>query len=381
MLILHTSDWHLGRSFNGISLEADHEHILAQVLTAVTTHKPEVLIIAGDIYDRASPPEYALAQFRKFMGGIAQTDTAVVLIAGNHDSPERIAMMDIMPDRKRVLIRGPLCTEEAPLILNDSDGPVAFSALPFAYEYAARECFSSTEISSPHDVLAQQIKAARQHITKDMRWVVTAHAFVAGSFDTDSEKRLNRIAGNLETVAPSVFEGAHYVALGHLHRSQQAGAPHIRYSGSPLPFGFDEEGSEKSMTLIDLNAQGATTFKMLPFTLQRQVRVITGRYEEIIGTGEPSNDFVKIVLTDDDRKIDPMKSIRKIYPNAGPLIYQKDQEFLDGGEVDMTKLETKNPKEMVSEFLVMSRGEAPTEAEAILVDRFLDDASTAGASS
>lgn len=378
MKILHSSDWHLGRSFNGISLEEDHEHILAQVLQAIQTHKPDVLIIAGDIYDRASPPEFALAQFRKFMTGITPLNTAVVLIAGNHDSAERIGMMDVMSDRSRVLIRGPLSRVERPLILHDAHGPVAFSALPFAYEYAARECFSNTDIHCPHDVLSQQIQAARQHITPDMRWVITAHAFVAGSSDTDSEKTLGRIAGNLQTVSPALFEGAHYVALGHLHRSQQAGAPHIRYCGSPLPFGFDEEGSEKSMTLVDLDAAGTTTIEILPFDVRRKVRVITGKFAEILDAATPSKDFVKIVLTDEDRKIDPLKPIHAVYPNAGPLLYKKDQDFMTAGLVDASGMETKDPKTLVSEFLMMSRNEETTEAEAKLVDSFLAEHNVTG---
>lgn len=371
MKILHSSDWHLGRSFNGISLEEDHEHILGQVLQAVQTHKPDVLIIAGDIYDRASPPEFALAQFRKFMSGIVPLNTAVVMIAGNHDSAERIGAMDLLPGRSRILIRGPLSREERPLILHDAHGPVAFSALPFAYEYAARECFSNVDIHCPQDVLAQQIHAARQQITPDMRWVITAHAFVAGGADTESEKALARIAGNLQTVSPSSFEGAHYVALGHLHRSQHAGAPHIRYSGSPLPFGFDEEGSEKSMTLVDLDAAGTATTQIIPFDIRRKVRVITGKFAEILDAAIPSEDFIKIVLTDEDRKIDPLKPIHAVYPNAGPLLYKKDQDFMATGLVDASGMESKDPKELVSDFLIMSRNEATTEAEAKLVDGFL----------
>jgi len=142
MRILHTSDWHLGRQFHGQSLEDDHAVILEQVFAALIENVPDVLIIAGDIFDRASPPASAVRQFNDFIKRVAsETNAAIVMIAGNHDSGDRIDSMAIMTDPNRALIRGPLIADEQPLILEDEHGSVAFSALPFGYEFAARECF------------------------------------------------------------------------------------------------------------------------------------------------------------------------------------------------------------------------------------------------
>ena len=161
MKILHTSDLHIGRQFAGFSMGDDHDAILAQIVDAIRLHDVAVLIIAGDIFDRAAPPASAVRQFNKFnrfLSRVAnETGAAVVMIAGNHDSGDRIASMSIMTDPRRALIRGTLSAEEKPLILDDGFGPVALTALPFAYEYAARECFNDESITSPQDVLTRQL--------------------------------------------------------------------------------------------------------------------------------------------------------------------------------------------------------------------------------
>ncbi|WP_338112435.1 exonuclease subunit SbcD [Rhizobium gallicum] len=142
MRLLHTADLHLGRQFHGMSLEDDHAAILDQILQAINTHRPDVFIIAGDIFDRASPPATSVRQFNAFLGRVArETEAAVVMIAGNHDSGDRIGAMSVLTDVRRALIRGPLLADETPLILHDAAGPVAISALPYGYEFAARDCF------------------------------------------------------------------------------------------------------------------------------------------------------------------------------------------------------------------------------------------------
>ena len=375
MKLLHTSDWHLGRSFNGHSLETDHKHILDQVLNAVRFHKPDALIVAGDIFDRTSPPEYAIGQCGDFIRTLlSTTDTALIMIAGNHDSAQRIGIMDAAADKSRALIRGPLSAIETPIVLNDEHGPVAITALPFAYEYAARECFNDVTISSASEVMAKQVEAARAKVPEGARWVITAHAFVAGAATSDSEKSLGRIAGGIQTVSSKVFDGAHYVALGHLHRSQKAGAEHIRYSGSPLPFGFDEAGAKKSMTLVNMDASGGVTLTVLPFSLLREVEVKIGKFEDLMVAAEPSDNFIKIILTDDDRKIDPMKQIREFYPNAGPLSYKRDEAVMAGLKSPSGKATKKEPREMISDFLVMTRGSETSASELSVMQDYLPEA-------
>ena len=149
MKILHTADLHLGRQFNGLSLDDDHAGALGQIVQATHDHRPDVLIIAGEIFDRAAPPASAVRQFNAFLARIArETEAAVVIMSGNHDSADRIEAMSTMRDKNRALIRGAISVDEHPFVLHDVHGPVAFSGLPFSYEYAARECFGDETLAS-----------------------------------------------------------------------------------------------------------------------------------------------------------------------------------------------------------------------------------------
>jgi len=372
MRVLHTADLHLGRQFNGIPLDEDHEVILDQIARALVDHRADVLVIAGDIYDRAAPPATAVRQFNTFLLRVAsETDAAVVMIAGNHDSGDRIASMSIMTDTRRALIRGAVSADEKPLFLADEYGSVAFSALPFTYEYAARECFADETMQTPEDVLAAQVAAARRNVPEGTRWVIAAHAFVSGAHGSDSERPLVRVGG-VETVRPEIFDGAQYVALGHLHRPQTAGAPHIRYSGSPLAFSFDEADSVKSMSLVEIDGAGKTTVETIPFKPLRGVSILKGKHAELL-LAESSTDFVKAVLTDNAPVIDGMKRLRDVFPNACDLTYERNERAPEINSLDARTTKVTNPLEVVGGFLELVRDERITDDELKIVASALHD--------
>ncbi len=366
MRILHISDLHLGRQFFGLSLEADHQSILDQVMTAMLVHMPDVLIIAGDLFDRASPPASAVKQFNTFLSRVTtETKAAVVMIAGNHDSGDRVGAWAVTSDSERFLVRGPLLADEEPLVLRDAHGSVAISALPFGYEYAARECFGDETFSNPEAVLRAQLAAARARVPVGARWVVVAHAFVSGAKPSESERPLVRV-GSLETVGAEAFDGAHYVALGHLHRPQEVGRPSIRYSGAPLAFGFDEEGSEKSMTLLEMDGSGAVEIQTLPLIPLRKVRVVTNSLADLL-LMQASNDFIRVVLTDKTTQIDPMRQVRDIFPNACQLVYARDEQAAAQTTALSFDVKIADPFETTANFVAQVRGESLSEGEAGLV--------------
>jgi exonuclease SbcD len=370
--ILHTSDLHLGRQFNGIPLEDDHAAVLDQIACAVVDHQVDVLVIAGDIFDRAAPPVTAVRQFNGFLSRIAsESQVSVVLIAGNHDSGDRIESMSIMTDAGRALIRGTIRADESSLVLSDQHGLVAFSALPFSHEYAARECFADETMQTPAEVLEAQLEAARSSLPKNARWVIVAHASVLGARGSESERSLVRVGG-VETVGLEAFEGAAYVALGHLHRPQSAGAPHIRYSGSPLAFGFDEAGAEKSMSLVEIDGAGDVTIEAIPFAPLRRVRTLRGKHAELL-LAQSSTDLVKAILTDDTPIIDAMKRLRAVFPNACELTYEREARApeLKSPEAGTSKLA--DPLEVASDFLEFVRDDRMTEDELHVVAAALHD--------
>jgi exonuclease SbcD len=367
MRILHTSDWHLGRQFHGLSLDDDHEHILVQILAMIDDERPDAVIIAGDIFDRANPPQSAITRLSQFLTTVrAASDAAIVIIAGNHDSAAQIGAMGVLADGGAAIVRGPLDEDERPLVISDADGPVAISALPFAFEYAARLCFEDDAIACPADVIRAQLASARRHVAEGMRWVVVAHAFVDGAATSESERPLTRMVGGIETVSATAFDGAHYVALGHLHRPQPVGQDHIRYSGAPLAFGFDEEGQQKSVSLIDLAADGTATVTEVPLRPLRQVRTIRGKLLELLAATEVSNDILRVVLTDATPQIDPMKRIRAFYPNAVQLSYERNERPA-AQRLEEQRAAIDDPQTLSSAFLDFIRGEPLSEPEGQIV--------------
>ncbi|MEM1306331.1 MAG: exonuclease SbcCD subunit D [Pseudomonadota bacterium] len=380
MRLLHTADLHLGRAFEGKDLSDDQAAILDQIAHAARSHQPDALIIAGDIYDRATPPAGGVRLCGDFIRRVfAETSPAIVIIAGNHDSGHRIDQMAMFADGQRAHVRGALAAHEPPFVLHDAHGPVAISGLPFGYEFAARATFGDPTISSPEDAMRAQVEAARAAVAPGARWIVAAHTFVAGGAASDVERPVSRTVGTIETVGAHVFDGAHYVALGHLHRPQSVGAPYVRYAGAPLAFGFDEAGHEKSMALVSLDAAGAAEVDLLPFTPLRRVRTLTGTLEALLSQDDPesANDFIRPVLTDEARPIDPLKRLQARYPNVCGITFATPRNSLSHGTETRRTLKLDRRDDVVAAFLKHVRGSGPTDAEAPLIASALRAADTA----
>ena len=198
-----------------------------------------------------------------------------------------------------------------------------------------------------------------------------AHAFVAGATGSESERPLARVGG-IETVHTKLFEGAHYVALGHIHRPQFVELEHIRYAGAPLAFGFDETGESKSMSFIDLDADGIATISTIPFVPLRRVQVLRGKLAELV-LAETSSDFVKAVLTDEVPLIDPMKRLREVFPNACQLTYARDEQTPEAKHVLREQIEINNPVQVTGDFLQYVREQRQSEEELALITSALHD--------
>lgn len=371
MKILHTADWHLGKSFKQQSLLEDQQHLVDQVFTALCDTGAAVLIIAGDVFDKPSLSAQAIKIYNNFLARVYNdTETCIVVIGGNHDSGDRLGLNEGLLDASRVLIRGALAANERALVLEDEYGPIAFSALPYGEIYAAREAFKDETIKTPHDVLAAEIAAARPNVPEGARWVITAHAFVTGGQTSEVERDL--AVGGVETVSTELFNGADYVALGHLHRPQSVGADHIRYSGSPMPFGFDEAGNDKSMTVVDLGPDGVRDISTIPFRPLRQVRVLRGKLTELEAAGGnmPSDDYIKAVLTDDGALIDPKARLQQFYPNIMMVEREKRPVLARSGKGRAVSKLT-DPIGVATEFLKFVDNRPMSEQETKLINTAL----------
>lgn len=377
MRILHTSDWHLGRTLAQESLLDDQAQLLDQVFEAVVEHRVDALIIAGDLFDRAVPRREAVQLFNDFLARVyGETGAAIVAIAGNHDAPDRVSFNAALQDPRRVLIRGPLRDRPHALVLSDNHGQVAFSALPYCEIFAAREAFDDIGIASPAHVLAAQLAQARQHVPAGARWVVTAHAFVEGGRITETERPLAQVGG-IETVPSAVFDGAAYVALGHLHRAQEAGAQHIRYCGSWMGFGFDEADEAKTLTLVDLDAAGVSCITEIPLVSPRPLRVVTGQLADLVAAGRApgalgANALIKAVLTDEGALIDAIGQLRAVYPHVLQLERLNRLAAIGPGAAAAV-VDRRDPIKLVGSFLDAVRGKGPDEVEARMIDETLTD--------
>jgi len=373
MRILHTADWHLGKTFKGQSLLEDHAHVLEQIFNIVVEEKIDVIIIAGDIYDKPAPSESAVNLYSKFVARVYQkTKASIVVIAGNHDSGDRLGSYETLVDPNRILIRGSLKSEERVLVREDEHGPVAFSALPYGEIYAARRAFEDESIQTPQDVLEAEIRAAKATVPEGARWVITAHAFVTGGKTSETERDL--CVGSVQTVAASIFDGADYVALGHLHRCQTAGRPTITYSGSPLAFAFDEAGNEKTVSIVDMDSKGECSITKLPMSPLRAVREVRGLMADLLieAEKEPSEDYLKAVFTDEGEIIDPAGQLRTFYPNVLQIEREKKRDLVLSGS-GRAEAKLTDPKAVVSEFIDFVRGEAIKEVEEGFVDDILSE--------
>lgn len=332
MRILHTSDWHLGRIFHGVHLTDDQAHVLEQVVRLVADAKPDVLLIAGDVYDRSVPPTEAVCLLDEVLSRILlDHGVPVILIAGNHDSPERLGFGTRLLSRQGLHVVGQIQSNAAPLILRDSWGPVYFCPIPYAEAAVARNVLADADAADHNRAMLALTRRALAPVPPGGRAVVVAHAFVAGCEATESERPLS--VGGANTVDGSCFGSFCYTALGHLHRPQCATADNVRYAGSLLKYSFSESAHRKSVNLVEIDGGGNITVKTITLTPRRDVRCLDGFLNDILKGPPPEenrNDYLMVTLRDTGAIMDAIGKLRAIYPN---VLHIERPHLAVGGEL------------------------------------------------
>lgn len=318
MRFLHTSDWHLGRIFHGIHLTDDQAFLLNQFIDLIRDSKPQAVVIAGDIYDRAVPPTEAVELLNETLSRIIlDCQTPVILIAGNHDSPERIGFGNKLLAREGLYVFGPLTGKPRTIVLEDEYGPVHFVPLTYAEPSIVRERLQEPEALDHEHALNIMINHALSQIPPSARKVAIAHAFLSGGSVTDSERPLS--VGGSGMVSADLFKPFNYTALGHLHHSQKVGNDSIRYPGSLFKYSFSEANQTKGINLVELDAQGQARIENIPLKPQRDVRILEGYFKEILEHADSfgnRGDYLQIVLKDTDPILDPIGQLRSVFPNV-----------------------------------------------------------------
>ena len=318
MRFIHTADWHLGRLFHGVHLTDDQHHALMQLVEVVRAERPDALLVSGDIYDRAIPPPEAVELLDEVLCRLViDLQIPVVLIAGNHDSAQRLNFGSRLLSNRRLYVTGTLPRTCESVIFGDAHGPVHVYALPYAEPMTVRECLGGEGIID-HDS-AMRALAARiaKHRPAGERAILMAHAFVAGGAECESERPLS--VGGAGTVDAGALSGFNYVALGHLHASQRIGGDGIRYSGSLLKYSFDEASQAKGIYLVEMDGVGACEVRQIKLTPRRDVRRVEGTMAELLKgptDGKSKDDYLEVTLLDDGPVLDAIGRLREVYPNV-----------------------------------------------------------------
>ena len=330
MRLIHTADWHLGRLFHNVHLTADQEHVLLQLIDLVGEVEPAAVIVAGDLYDRAVPPTEAVELLDHVLTEIVVgKGVPVVAIAGNHDSAVRVGFAAALLRERGLHMTGALSRAATPLLLHDEHGPLHLHALPYADAAEARFAYEDDSIHDQEAVAAAGVARALAATPPGERCVAVAHAFVAGSVESESERPLS--VGGATQVPAGVFDGFDYVALGHLHRPQHCSADTVRYAGSLLKYSFAEHDHSKSVSVVEIGAPGSAageagaagrarvTVETVALAPRRDVRRLEGTLDELIARGRQDarhDDYVQASLLDRGALLDPIGRLREAYPNA-----------------------------------------------------------------
>lgn len=321
MRILHTADWHIGKYLNNISLIEDQEYILNKLVDIIREEKPNVVIIAGDIYDRAIPPVEAVELLDKTFNKILlELNTPIIAIAGNHDNGDRLSFASGILKNNKLYIEGRLKQKVDKIVLEDDHGPVNFYMIPYAEPASVRDLYNNKEIRTYNDAMKEIIKSINSDFNSEERNVAVTHGFIIGIEEpkrSESERILS--VGTADYVTYEYFKQFNYTALGHLHCKQKAGIDKVRYSGSPLKYSFSEENHDKGVKLIDIDGDGNTNIRFKKLMPIRDLRTIKGTLDELMNPSVykqyNTDDYIHAVVEDEGELIEPMNKLRAIYPN------------------------------------------------------------------
>ncbi|MCD0484309.1 exonuclease SbcCD subunit D [Streptacidiphilus sp. ASG 303] len=332
MRLLHTSDWHLGRSFHREGLLDAQRAFLDHLVKTVRTERVDAVLVAGDVYDRALPSLEAVALFDDVLHRLADLGVPAVFISGNHDSARRLGVAAGLIRRAGIHLHTDPAGCAEPVLLEDGHGPVAVYGLPYLEPALVRE-----ELGVARGGHAAVLGAAMDRVRADLaarpagtRSVVLAHAFVTGGEPSDSERDIT--VGGVASVPASVFDGVDYAALGHLHGCQTL-TERLRYSGSPLAYSFSEARQRKSVWLVDLGADGAVDARRVDCPVPRPLACLRGRLEDLLADPdltEHQDSWVQVTLTDPGRPADPMERLRQRFPHTLQLLFEPDGPAGDG---------------------------------------------------
>jgi exonuclease SbcD len=369
--ILHTSDWHLGRSFHREDLLGHQGAFVDHLLEVVEVEKVDVVVVSGDVYDRALPHVDAVALADEAFARLAASRAKVVVSSGNHDSAQRLGFGSRLMDAAGVFVRTDAASVGTPVVLKDRHGEVVFHAIPYLDPSALLEPWALGH-RSHEAALSEAMARVRRDLAArapKIRSVVLAHAFVAGAEPSESERDIS--VGGVSRVATSTFDGIDYTALGHLHGPHEL-APGLRYSGSPLAYSFSEADQAKGTWLVELNAKGFASASWIDAPVPRRLSRISGSLADLLvdpTLGDREDDWIQVTLTDVPRPARAMEQLRRRFPHT--LVLQFPASAADPQALPRPPT-GQGDHAIALDFVRHVRGVAATTAESGLLREAID---------
>ncbi len=344
MKFLHLSDLHLGKQLNDLSLLADQEAILDQIISVADTENVDGILIAGDVYQRSTPQAEAMALFDSFISRLVAKEKKIFIISGNHDSALRISYFSSLIKNSGVYVSEAFDGRLQHVEMQDKDGPLVIWLLPFLRPSQVKKYLPGEKIRTYQDAVSAVIRNADIDLSK--RNILLCHQFIVGSTVCDSEEHA---VGGLDQIEASVFEPFDYVALGHIHRPQKLGRETLRYAGSPLKYSFSEAEHRKSVPVVDVQEKGCITVKTLPLYPIRDVRLIDGMYAEILRMPY-SEDYIWITIHDELVLPDAKVSLTVNFPNMLKFSVANSKTKYDIDVLATEDMEDKTIDELFCDF-------------------------------
>lgn len=364
MRLLHIADLHLGRSLSEFSLIDLQREFLTEIVRAIPEKHIDAVLIAGDVYDRSLPSVQAVQLLNGFLSALARLNVPALLVAGNHDSAERLGFLSGVLDTAGIHIAGEYTLGAQPVTLTDKFGPVRFHLLPFFRPGAVRSQVADARIETYDDAVREAVR--RMPINAGERNVLIAHQFVcaAGQMPIETESEMPFLGG-IEMVHASHFDAFDYVALGHLHQPQKVGRETVRYAGSPIPYSLSEADTAKSYTVVELGKKGEISVETVKISLSVGLRTLRGRLEEIMSLPESNSDgdFIAVRLTNENPVYDAMQTLRTRYPRVISVRRERDMVAAAPGLLSLATVRETDPMTLFDRFCEEITGYPLTDEE------------------
>ncbi|QWC85113.1 exonuclease SbcCD subunit D [Nocardioidaceae bacterium] len=368
MRLLHTSDWHLGRSFHREGLLQDQAAYVDHLIEVVESEQVDLVVVSGDVFDRALPPVDAVGLAGEAFARLAASRATTVVTSGNHDSAQRLGFNAGLAASAGVHIRTVASRCDQPVLLEDTHGPVAVYGIPYLDPEALRGPWG-LGARSHQAALGEAMTRVRADLSgraPGTRSVVMAHAFVSGAEPSESERDIS--VGGVQMVPTSTFDGAHYVALGHLHGRHEM-SPTVRYSGSPVAYSFSEATHRKGSWLVDLDADGTAAVSFVDAPVRRPLRRLRGEIDDLLADPslrEAEEAWCHVTLTDATRPRGAMERLRRRFPHTLVLAFDPPTRVVTG--VPAARLGAgRSDHDVTLDFLAEVRGSGADPAEAALL--------------